>query len=360
MGQRLRHDRVGRMAGTGMAGTGSLMSSTISPSLSDLVVPFDLGAEVTGIGWLGTRSAFALGDGAVVLADGAETRRIAAHPEGSILVAASDGKRLVTGGDDGRVVTTNADGVHATLAESGGAWIDALALHPSGALAFAAGKRVTARDDKGRLKTFEAPSSARGLAFAPKGYRLAVAHYNGATLWFPNLDAKPEILEWKGSHLDVTWSPDARFVVTSMQENSLHGWRLQPDRGHMRMSGYAAKPRSTSWSFGGAWFATSGAEAAIVWPFGSKEGPTGKAPRECGVRPARVTRVAFHPNVLVLAVGYEDGCVLLIRLEDASELLVRRATGGSAVTALAWDSKGAHLAFGCRDGAAGTIALGSA
>ena len=57
----------------------------------------------------------------------------------------------------------------------------------------------------------------------------------------------------------------------------------------------------------GKWLATSGAEAAIVWPFESKEGPMGKAPRECGVRPAKVTRVAFHPKAYVLAVGYEDG-----------------------------------------------------
>src|SRR3954447_25289920 len=116
-----------------------------------------------------------------------------------------------------------------------------------------------------------------------------------------------EPLEWKGSHLDVTWSPDARFLVTSMQENSLHGWRLQPDKGHMRMSGYPAKTRSWSWSHDGHWLATSGADAAIVWPFESKEGPMGKAPRECGARPAKVTRVAFHPKAYALAIGYEDG-----------------------------------------------------
>ena len=40
-----------------------------------------------------------------------------------------------------------------------------------------------------------------GLAFFPKGFRLAVAHYNGATLWFPNVKAEPECLVWKGSHL---------------------------------------------------------------------------------------------------------------------------------------------------------------
>ena len=85
----------------------------------------------------------------------------------------------------------------------------------------------------------------------------------------------------------------------------------------MRMSGYPAKVRSVSWSSDGHWLATSGAEAAIVWPFDSKEGPTGKAPRECGVRPARVSRVAFHPKALVLAMGYEDGCILLVRFTDA-------------------------------------------
>ena len=242
--------------------------------------------------------------------------------------AASDGERFVTGGDDGRVAVTGADGSTKTLAETKGAWIDSLALSAGGAFAYGAGKRVIARDDKGREKTLEVPSTARGLAFAPKGYRLAISHYNGATLWFPNVEAKPEVLEWKGSHLDVTWSPDARFVVTSMQENALHGWRLIPDKGHMRMSGYPSKTRSLSWSGDGKWLATSGAEAAIIWPFESKEGPMGKAPRECGVRPAKVSRVAFHPNTYVLAVGYEDGCILLIRLNDASELLVRPAVEG--------------------------------
>lgn len=137
----------------------------------------------------------------------------------------------------------------------------------------------------------------------------------------------------------------------------MHGWRLAPDRAHMRMSGYAGKPRSMSWSFGGAWLATSGADAAIVWPFGSKEGPTGKAPRECGLRHSRVSRVAFHPNVNVLAIGYEDGCILLVRFDDGAELLARRADTGSAVTALAWDGKGGRLAFGCADGQAGLLTL---
>lgn len=333
------------------------MPADPAPSLTQNVSSIDAGAHVTGIGWLRDTVAFGLGDGSVLLAKDGETHRVAAHPNGAVLATASDGERFVTGGDDGRVAVTGADGSTRTLAEAKGAWIDTLAVNAGGAFAYGAGKRVAARDDKGRERTLEVPSTARGLAFAPKGYRLAISHYNGVTLWFPNVDAKPELLEWKGSHLDVVWSPDGRFVVTSMQENALHGWRLQPDKGHMRMSGYPSKTRSFSWSHDGKWLATSGAEAAILWPFDSKEGPMGKQPRECGVRPARISQVAFHPNVYVLAVGYEDGCILLIRLADASELLVRSAAKDSGITALAWDKPGKRLAFGSEDGQAGILTL---
>jgi WD40 repeat protein len=332
------------------------MTIAAAPSLTENVAPLDAAAHVTAAAWLGNAAAFALGDGAVLLATDGASQRVPAHPDGAVIVAASDGRRLLTGGDDGRVAATGPDGSTRTVAESKG-WIDALALHPSGAFAFSSGKRVAARDERGREKMLEAPSSVRGLSFAPKGYRLALAHYNGATLWFPNLETSPEALEWKGSHLDVTWSPDGRFVVTTMQENSLHGWRLHPDKGHMRMSGYPSKTRSLSWSHDGNWLATSGAEAAIVWPFDTKEGPMGKPPRECGVRPAKVSRVAFHPKASVLAAGYEDGCILLIRLNDASELQVRRPAKGSGITAMAWDAKGRRLAFGCEDGQAGILTL---
>ena len=339
------------------------MSATPAPSLTESVAALATGAHVTAAHWLGDVLALALGDGTVRLVRGiageplvGET--VAAHPDGAILVAAGDRRRIVTGGDDGRVVSVLADGRAEPIAQAAnGGWIDALALHPDGGVAYASGRTVTARDAKGRERVLTAPSTARGLAFAPKGYRLAVAHYNGGSLWYPNLDAVPDSIEWKGSHLDVTWSPDGRFVVTSMQENALHGWRLLPDRGHMRMSGYPAKVRSVSWSSDGDWLATSGAEAAIIWPFDSREGPTGKQPRECGVRPSRVARVAFHPKAPVLAIGYEDGCILLVRFTDASELLVRAAVRGSGVSALAWDTRGARLGFGCGDGAAGVLTL---
>jgi WD40 repeat protein len=324
-------------------------------SLAERVAPIAAGAHVVAATWLGRTPVFALGDGTALLAEIGQERRVPLHPDAGLLVAASDGAALLTGGDDGRVVRLAANGGVEEVAATG-KWVDAVAVAPGGALAWSAGKTVFARDAKGSVRTWNAPSSVRGLAFAPKGYRLAASHYNGASLWFPNTEAAPDFFEWKGSHIDVTISPDGRFIVTSMQENMLHGWRIT-DKQHMRMSGYPGKTRSFSWSPGGDWLATSGADAAVVWPFEAKEGPMGRAPRECGIRAARVSQVAFHPKALVLAIGYEDGFLLLCRLTDASELMVRQAAQGSAITCLAWDRSGATLAFGAEDGAAGLLNL---
>jgi len=333
------------------------MDTTAKPvSLREHVVPVEAGEHVVGVFWLKQALVFALSDGRVLRWRDGATDSVEAH-RGGLLCAVSDGERLISGGDDGRVVATSAEGEPAELAvDSKRRWIDAVALSASGSLAWNTGRTVHARDDKGKVRSLDVASTPQGLVFAPKGYRLAMTQMNGVSLWYPNTEAKPEFLEWKGSHLDLTWSPDGRFVVSSMQENALHGWRLGDKPTHMRMTGYPAKPRSLSWSHDGLWLASSGADAAIIWPF-QGEGPTGKAPRECGARHAKVTRVAFHPKTLVLAVGYDDGCILMIRLVDASELLVRAAQRGSGITAFAWDKAGKRLAFGAEDGAAGVLTL---
>ena len=60
-------------------------------------------------------------------------------------------------------------------------WIDNVALHPDGAVAWSVGKTAFVRSGKAEDKSFEVPSTVGGLAFAPKGLRLAIAHYNGVT-----------------------------------------------------------------------------------------------------------------------------------------------------------------------------------
>ena len=138
-----------------------------------------------------------------------------------------------------------------------------------------------------------------------------------------------------------------------MHEPALHGWRLADNR-HMRMSGYPGRVRSMSWSAGGKGLATSGADTVIIWPFTSKDGPMGKEPAMLAPLQARVSVVACHPKQDIMAAGYSDGTVLIVRLEDGAEILVRR-NGSEPVSALAWNAKGTLLAFGTEDGDAGLV-----
>ncbi len=325
-----------------------------SVSLREHVVPIKAETHVVAVRWLKQALVLGLADGRVLRWRDGATDIVEAHA-GGILCATGDKDRLISGGDDGRVVATGAEGEPEELAKDPKRrWIDAITLSAGGNLAWNTGKTVHARDEKGRIRTLEAASTPQGLVFAPKGYRLAIAQMNGVSLWYPNTEAKPEFLEWKGSHLDVAWSPDGRFVVTSMQENALHGWKLA-DGKHMRMSGYPAKVKSLSWAPKGKWLASSGAPAAIVWPFQGRDGPMGKAPLELGTRGnTLVTCVACHPSQDVVAIGYEDGMVIAARFADAREVLLRRP-GKGAITAMMWDREERRVAFGSAAGDCGVI-----
>ena len=56
----------------------------------------------------------------------------------------------------------------------------------------------------------------------------------------------------------------------------------------------------------------------------------------------------------MVAVGYADGMVLLVRVDDGAEVLGKKP-GAGAVSALGWDAGGTLLAFGTEAGEAGII-----
>ena len=165
-------------------------SRPIPLSVVDRTRPLAAGAPVVAAHFLGQTAVFVLGEEAMLFVEpNGEPRRIAVH-DGAILATAADNKRIVSGGDDGKVVATGAKGEIRTLAtDPKHRWIDHVALGPDGAVAWSAGK--TAFVQAKALREFEAPSTVGALAFLPKGFRLAIAHYNGATLWFPNARGRP-------------------------------------------------------------------------------------------------------------------------------------------------------------------------
>jgi WD40 repeat protein len=328
-----------------------------TPSVVERTRVVMAGAPVVAAHFLGRTAAFVLGEEAVLLVPAkGDEQRLAVHA-GGILSAASDGVWVITGGDDGKVLVTGEKGDSKLVAaDAKQRWIDHVATGPDGAVAWSAGKSAYVMPGKGEPRSLDVASTVGGLAFAPKGVRLAIAHYNGVTLWFPNAKAAPEFLEWKGSHHHVAFSPNGQFMVTAMQEPTLHGWRVV-DAKHMRMSGYSARVRSFAWTAGGKWLATSGSEQLVLWPFQSKEGPMGKQPRMFAAFAVRATVVACHPKQEVVAVGYADGTILMVRIDDGAEVLAKKP-GDAPVSALGWDAAGGLLAWGTESGAAGIVDLG--
>jgi len=126
----------------------------------------------------------------------------------------------------------------------------------------------------------------------------------------------------------------------------------------MAMSGYRSKTRSFSWSKRARLLATSGSDRVVLWPFEGKDGPMGKSPYIAGKREAVVTQVAFQPVTDMLAVGYDDGAVTLLRMDDDAALLVEEP-GAGGVTALAWAAAGTALAYGREDGRVGLLDMGA-
>ena len=320
------------------------------------VAPYDFAEHVELATFIDNQPVFALADGSVHFPL-SSNKTIEAHDGLLCATLEQNRKFILTGGEDGRVMRIS-DGASELIATQERKWIDVIASGPNGAVGFASGRTAWVVAN-GETKQFDHERAVEGLAFAPKGLRLACGRYNGVTLHWVAGSGAPVDLHWDGAHTKVMYSPDGKYIVTSMVENALHGWRLDDkisgDGKHMRMAGYPAKPKSLSWSVKGKWLASSGAPSAVCWPFFGKDGPIGKAPKQLGTRENSMTVcVACHPTEDVVAVGYADGVIMVVRIEDGDGAQLR-PQGKGPISSLAWDAEGICIAFGSEEGEAGLI-----
>lgn len=298
---------------------------------------------------------FALGDGAVRFEDGSFS---IAH-DGAILCACvhPSGEGIVTGGDDGRVIWHRKS--EAGLLATAKGWIDAIdASAESGLIAFSSGRTLSVIDAKDATfrRDFQHERTVSGVAFEPKGRRIATSTYGGAALWFARIaDQKPTLLKWAGSHIGVAFSPDGAFIITSMQDNQLHGWRIK-DQKNLRMGGYPGKVKSVSFLSKGQLMATSGAQGAVLWPFVGANGPMGKEATEIGYdEGSLVALVASTPKSGLLVAGLNDGRVWLA--DPAGQgLNFLKVDKGASIVALAMSPDAKHVAWADEDGHAGVFA----
>ena len=318
---------------------------------------FSFDAQVTAALFDKTGAVFALGDGSVRFENGAHS---AVH-DGAVLCAVvhPSGEGVVTGGDDGKVVWSR-EGESVVLATAKGQWIDSIdASSESGLIAFSAGRTLSVIDSKDVAfrRDFQHERTVSGVAFDPKGRRIATSTYGGAWLWYARIEQQqPVKLPWAGSHLAVGFSPDGAFVVTAMQDNQMHGWRLK-DQKNMRMGGYPSKIKSFAFLAKGQLLATAGAQGVVLWPFIGANGPMGREATEIGFDESTlIAHVAAAPAHGRLAAGLEDGRVWWADPAGQGLDFIRKDKG-APIVALAMSSGAARVAWADEDGQAGVVSL---
>ena len=219
---------------------------------------FRLGIPVINAVTVGNSIAVGFGDGTVrIFSSGKSSKPIKAH-KGIVLCMAKDGDHILTGGDDGRFLRISLDGNINEISNFGTRWVDHV-TSKNGSVVCTSGNIVYLwMPNKKEPKLLEHDSTIGGVAFDSKGRKLAVSRYGGVTLWKKDYSNKwtSSDLIWKGSHNKVIFSPDDRYLVTSMQENQLHFWRLK-DKIDSAMSGYGAKVKSFAFVGDSKYLATS-------------------------------------------------------------------------------------------------------
>lgn len=320
---------------------------------SPIEAQYDIGSAVTAMIEIDGEIVVATADGiAHVYGEEGAVRAVELHQGATLSLAAGfTPGSFYAGGEDGRLVLVE-DGAVREVAQHKNKWIEHLAVSPKHRTVFYGfGKELhrLRADGTSAGAPWLQPSSIGSIALHPAEKRLAVAHYNGASLYpLGSKHADPLKLEWKGSHLKSAWHPSGEIVVTTMQENTLHGWRIT-DRAEMRMTGYESKVESMAFMDSGRYLASAGSRQLICWPFFGG-GPWGKAPLAVGNDTgAPSSLLAVHPGDPLIATAYEHGALELVPLFDGGALNLLMETQ-DPVTAMVWTADGQNLYAGTEKG----------
>lgn len=289
---------------------------------------------------------------------------IPAHPAGGLAI--SWGRfGILTGGQQGFVSSwqVRADG---SLAKSfevdpGENWAQHVVWCKDGArFVTAAGKKLRLWSTAGSLLQDypDQPSTIAALCLRPDDEAVGVGTYGGVRLYRCAEREPYEDLNWKGSIIEISWSPNGRFVAAASQERTINFWRLPFRPGQqLAMSGYPLKVRELAWDRDSRYLATGGSELITIWDV-SGRGPAGAKPMQLKFHQDRLTALQFQPGGTRLTSGSKDGKLAIWRSAKAAQPEFV-ADLESPISCLRWSPCGRQLAVGTSDGLVAQFAEGS-
>lgn len=257
-------------------------------------------------------------------------------------------KHAITVGTDNSEVLEIADKLETSVSLEKG-WVEQLAISSSGLVAFSINKTCYVKDASGELTEIpQEQGTITGLQFNHDGSLLAISRYDGVALWNTAEKKLSEELAQKGAHLNLSWSPDDQYLVTTTPDKEIHCWEMAT-KTSFRMRGYPSKIRSLCWTADQKHLAAAGADSVTIWPFVNGN-PSGKPPYEFGYSfKGTVTEVSAHPSDSLIAAGYDNGTVLIGRYLKGEAIIVRSASN-EKISALAWSDDGNNLFVGTEAG----------
>jgi WD40 repeat protein len=327
----------------------------------DLAWLLDCGDYISHLSWSKDGSLLACGDaeGKVTVVDtsGKVVSQWMAHNLGTLKVGwSASGKYLASAGQDCKAriyETANRTFEQVAEMDHGSSWVEHLAWNAKrDVLLTAAGKDLRLWDAVGNVeKEFARHSSTiAGIAWNPAMPNLfATSSYGGLRLWADS-EAKPKrFFEWKGSVLDIAYSPNGKTVAGGCQDGAAHIWLL-PSGDDLFMNGYATKVRELAWDSTSRYLATGGSEVVVIWDFSGK-GPSGSKPLMLEGHQAFISNLAFAPSDMRLASSGLDGNLIIWNIagKSKSEPLAL-FTGDSEISSIAWQPQAASIAIGCASG----------
>ena len=253
--------------------------------------------------------------------------------------------------DSSRLFSVSASGV-TQLAANHGSPIDLVAPVQAGGILAASGGSVISYDSNGNVGWLQerAGGNASAIAVSWDSRRFAIGVDGCLLIRAFGPRPEPAASFELGSISTLSWSPDGSWLAMSVARTGIVLFRLADAR-IIRIPGYPAPVASLSWSADSRVLVTSGGYRMIAWDVSSLNDAS-EQPINLATGRARfvlVEAVDMHPERRLVAAGYGDGMVVVARIGEPDELVVK-PPGQGAIHALQWSRDGQHLAFGTGDG----------